>query len=318
MKNFVSIFALIALFSCTNEPANNGQVTPPIVASTFSSLTNLIDELKVDPQRFSITDPTVASSITGEEGTIIRFGANSFKAPDGTTITSEVQVDLNEYLSLSNMLKNNIQTLSNGQLLVTGGSFELSATSPNNPVLTVEPWSVSAEIPVQTNLTGFENQMRLFTGERVVLDGREQVNWNFTQNLESWFNEGVMNFSGIDLGLSNCDALLQLAGENPTQFSVYFEGVTDPSTYAVWMFINDFPSVIGITSPTTDGAGVKTYNNSIPMGLNATLVVLGVDEDSYLKFGTLDINVQGDDVFTVSLDYGTTEMLTQVIIALGS
>ena len=260
----------------------------------------------------------MASSITGEGGTIIDFAANSFLDPDGNIVTSEVQVNLNEYLTLSDMIKNNVQTLSNGQLLVTGGSFELLANDLNNTTLSVNPWSVSAQLPIKTDITGFESGMGLFTGDRIMIDGLEQVNWNLNQNTEFWLDASVMNFFGINFGLSNCDMLYDLASENPTQFSVYLETIPDPSNYIVWMFIKDFPSVISITSPTDDGAGVKTYDNSIPLGLTATLLVFGVDADNYLQLGTLDVNVLGDDIFTVALEYATTEMVKDAINAIGN
>jgi hypothetical protein len=85
----------------------------------------------------------------------------------------------------------------------------------------------------------------------------------------------------------------------------------------IWMFVNDFPSVIAITSPTDDGLGVKTYDGSIPVGLNATLLAIGVDDDNYLRFGTLEIDVQEEDEFTIDVDYGTTENLATLINQLG-
>ena len=62
---------------------------------------------------------------------------------------------------------------------------------------------------------------------------------------------------------------------------------------------------------------MKTYDGSIPAGLNATLLAIGVDDDNYLRFGTLEINVQGDDNFTIDVDYGTTEDLNTLINLFG-
>jgi hypothetical protein len=277
-----------------------------------------LDNLKSETQTFDINDQTTPTSITGEGGTIINFDANAFTDSDGDLVTSGIVIHLDEYLSLSQMMKNNIQTLSNGQLLVTGGSFNLAATDVNNAPLNVNPWSVNAQLPIQTDISGFENGMSLFVGEINTTDGIEQVNWTqASNNNEFWLNEGFMNFYGIDLGLSNCDVLYNMAGEEGTQFSVYIEDSITPSNYMIWMFINDFPSVIAITSPTDDGLGVKTYDGSIPVGLNATLLAIGVDDDSYLRFGTLEIDVQEEDEFTIDVDYGTTENLATLINQLG-
>ena len=59
------------------------------------------------------------------------------------------------------------------------------------------------------------------------------------------------------------------------------------------------------------------HDGSIPVGLNATLLAIGVDDDNYLRFGTLEIDVQEEDEFTIDVDYGTTENLATLINQLG-
>ena len=317
-------YILIALLfvSCDNEAvgggSNENNSNPVINASTFSDISAVVEDLKSEPQTFDLNDVTTSSSVTGLGGTKINFDANSFTDSDGNPVTSGVVIHLEEYLTLAEMMKNNIQTTSNGQLLVTGGSFNLAANDINDNPLNVNPWSVSAELPIFTDISGFENQMSLFVGEVNTTDGTEQVNWVQAQNNESWISEeGFMNFYGLNLGLSNCDVLYNMAGEDGTQFSVYVENSTNPSNFMVWMFINDFPSVVNINQVTDDGQGVQTYVGSIPVGLNATLVVIGVDDDDYLKFGSLDISVEEDDVYTLTMEYGTSEALSLLIDQLG-
>lgn len=316
MRYIYYFFTGLVFLSCNNEPTGGigDDSNPNVNASVYNDVTDLMDNLKSETQTFDVNDQTTPTSITGEGGTIVNFDANAFTDSDGVLVTSGIVIHLDEYLSLSQMMKNNIQTLSNGQLLVTGGSFNLAATDANNAPLNVNPWSVNAQLPIQTDISGFENGMSLFVGEINTTDGIEQVNWTqATNNNEFWLSDGFMNFYGIDLGLSNCDVLYDMAGEEGTQFSVYIEDSIIPSNYMIWMFINDFPSVIAITSPTDDGLGVKTYDGSIPVGLNATLLAIGVDDDNYLRFGTLEIDVQEEDEFTIDVEYGTTENLTTLI-----
>ena len=321
MRFIFYFFTVLVFFSCNNEPTgglNGEDSNPNINASVYNDVSSLVDDLKSNPQTFDINDQTTPTTVTGSGGTVINFDSNAFTDLDGNTVSSEIIVHLDEYLTLGQMMKNNIQTLSNGQLLVTGGSFNLDATDVNGNALDINPWSVSAQLPIQTDITGFETGMSLFVGEVNTTDGIEQVNWTQAgNNNEFWLSDGFMNFYGIDLGLSNCDVLYDMAGEEGTQFSVYVENNTIPSNFMIWMFINDFPSVIAITSPTDDGIGVKTYDESIPVGLNATLLAIGVDDDNYLKFGSLEIDVQGDDNFTIEVDYGTTEDLSTLINQLG-
>ncbi|GAB1308651.1 hypothetical protein KH5_13340 [Urechidicola sp. KH5] len=302
-------FALLAI-NCDDDDNNN---PPPMNdADIYQSLDDLVQELKPANQLFTI-DPTNAQTVTGEDGTIISIAANAFTDNSSNLITTPITVKLREQLTIEDMLLANAQTSSNNQLLVTGGSFNLTFEDENGGSVNADPWSLQAEFPVATDITGFENDMRYFVGETTIVDGREVVNWNLGGNNESWIDQGTFNIFGLEQGLANCDVLYDMVGEAPTQFEVMVSGVTDYSSTVVWMVIDDFPSVIMITSLNDTMTALKTYDNSIPTGLSATLLAITIDEDSYLKFGSLPITVMGDDTFNVDIDYGTTEELIALV-----
>jgi hypothetical protein len=234
---------------------------------------------------------------------------------DGNLYSGNVTATLKEFLTPNEMIKSGIQTSSNGQILVTGGSFEFNLKGENDEELMLSSWTTNAAMPINVELSNkFMNNMMYYSGERIVIDGREQVNWNLTQGNEFSAVEGFANFYGINVGLANCDVLFSSVVTGlGTQFSVLLDGVSDYSNSIVWMYINDFPSVIQITSLLANNEGFKTYDDSIPIGLNASLLGIFIDEDGYLKFGTLDIQVQGDDIFTIPLDYGTIDDLKIII-----
>lgn len=300
----ISIFT----FNCkTSDDAD------PINADNYSSLSELVESLKEEPQSKTISDPTMANTITGDDGTVININANAFTDNGNNPITTPVTAKLSEFLTLGKMIKNNAQTSSNGQLLVTGGSFDLTFEDENGNPVNVNPWSLQAAIPVQTNIAGLENNMQYYIGSRTTVEGREMVDWTLGQNVEAWFDQGAFNIAGLEQGLANCDVLYDMAGETPTQFEVTISDVSDYSNSTVWMFIEDFPSVIMITSLNDTEDALETYANSIPVGLNATLIAITVDDENYLKFGSLPITVAGDDIFNVVVDYGTTSELEALI-----
>lgn len=298
-------FSLL-LFNCKNDDDE------PINADTYSSLNDLVQTLKPNTQSFTI-DPTTSQTVTGADGTIISISANTFTDDNNNIILTPITVKLREQLTLEDMLLANAQTSSANQILVTGGSFNLTFEDENGSSVNVNPWNLHAEIPVLTDITGYENQMQYYQGESSIVDGREMVDWDLGSNSESWMDEGVFNIFGLVQGLANCDVLYDMSGDTPTQFEVEVSGVTDYSSTTVWMVIDDFPSVIMITSLNDTMTALKTYEGSIPTGLNATLIAITVDADSYLKFGSLPITVLGDDNFNVVVDYGTTEELTALI-----
>lgn len=316
MKTNPQIFAVlissILFLSCGNDDDNVDVDPDPINADSFASINELIDELKPNTQTFTI-DPTTNQIVTGTEGTEVTINANALTDDQNNPITTPITVKLREHLTLADMILANAQTVSNGQLLVTGGNFNLTFEDENGNTVNANPWGISAVIPVQTNIVGYENSMQYYVGNTTIVDGREVVNWDLATNAEAWFSDGLFNIFGLEQGLSNCDVLYDMAGDSPTQFEVTVSDVTDYENTTVWMVIEDFPSVVMLTQQNNSNTALKTYDNSIPTGLNATLIAMTVDEDDYLKFGSLPITVQGDDTFNVVVDYGTTEELTALI-----
>ena len=284
--------------------------------NSFSSVIEVQNSLKPTEQIFTISDNTVSNTIQGINGTVININPNAITL-NGNPYTGAVKATLDEYLTPNSMILSGIQTTSNGELLVTGGSFELDLEGENGEDLELSNWSANASMPLVVSLSNdFKSAMRFYVGERLQIDGREQVNWELN-DLSQEFGppwQGFSEFYGINLGLSNCDVLYSSVIQGlGTQFSVLLEGVTDYNNAIVWMFINDFPSVVQITSLIENEQGFKTYADSIPAGLNATLLAIYVDEDDYLKFGTLEINVQGDEVFTIPMSFGTKDSLKSLI-----
>lgn len=302
------IFTSLFVLSCNNDD----DAQTPINADSYSSLSDLVNALKPTAQTFTI-DPTIAQTITGEDGTVIDIAPGTFTDDNSNPITTPISVELKEYLSIKSMFAGNVQTESNGQLLVTGGSFDLTFKDENGNDVNANPWNIQSKIPVQTDITGFENTMQYFVGDTTTVDGKEVVNWTQGQ-AEAWMDEnGIFNTLGVQQGLSNCDVLYDMAGETATQFEVTVSDVTDYTQATVWMFIEDFPSIVMVYTLNDTMDALTTYENSIPVGLNATLVAMTVDEDNYLKFGSLPITVAGDDTFNVDVNYGTTAELSLLI-----
>lgn len=313
MKKLSINYGLAIFLSCLILTSCNDDDDSPafIPADSFSSLSDFVESQKPEAQTFTI-DPTSDQVITGEDGVVIEIDAGAFTDENDDPITTPITVELKEYLDLKSMFEGNIQTVSNGQLLVTGGNFDLRFKDESGNEVNANPWSIHSKIPVATDISGYENSMQYYIGETTTVDGREVVNWNLGQ-AESWIEDGIFNILGVQQGLSNCDALYDMAEENPTQFEVTVSGVTDYNQTTVWMFVEDFPSIINIYSLNDSMDALTTYENSIPVGLNATLLAITIDENNYLKFGSLPITVAGDDTFNVNVAYGTTEDLSLLI-----
>tara|TARA_B100001996_G_scaffold375004_1_gene354375 strand:+ start:57 stop:1013 length:957 start_codon:yes stop_codon:yes gene_type:complete len=303
----------IILISCSKD--DDDSVTPPN-ASSFSSISELRESLKPDPYVVTV-DPTDNFTVDGPDGVQINCGPDSVLDASGQPVTENVEVSLNEYLTTDKMILANAPTTSSGQLLVTGGSFDLKIGEDADEY-SLAPWNCNCSFSVQTDPGSYLNQMQLFTGN-VVADnnGGETVDWEVNNNVEGGMGaDGLFNTWGIDVGLSNCDVLFNMAGANGTQFEATISGVSDYSDdVSIWLVIDDFPSVVMLTTVNSTPA-LETYQGSIPMGLNGTLIGIHIDEDDYLKFGSLPIEVMGDDSFNIDVDFGTEEDLVALIQSL--
>ena len=321
LKSLIKVLILsIILISCSSDDNDNDD-TPPN-ADSFASINELKESLK--PAAYVVTDvdPTQSFTINGPDGVQITCQENVIIDASGNVVTSPVDIALTEYLTPDKMILGNAQTTSNGQLLVTGGSFELDITDSSGTSLNTMPGvGCFCDFGVQTDPGSYGPQMMPFQGTRTTTNGAETVDWALG-GMEGGMTTGadqtpLFNSWGVDVGLTNCDVLYNLITGDATQFEVTLDDavVYSNSTTTVWMFIEDFPSVVNLTTINSTPAH-ETYANSIPMGLNATLIGINIDADDYLMFGSTSVTVAGDDSFNINVDYGTEAELQALVESL--
>ena len=258
--------------------------------------------------------------MTGPGGTTITCTGNSIIDSSGNTVSDDVDISLYEFNTLDEMILAKAPTTSNGNLLVSGGSFEVRVeNTATGEELKFTNWGCQCSLDIQTSPSiAHQNQMMLFNGNTNNLDnnGQEVVDWDLQNQGEFEVFDGIFQAWGIDIGFSNCDVLYDMAGENGTQFEATVNGVTDyTSNVEIWLIIDDFPSIVMLTT-VNDTPALETYAESIPTGLNGTLIGIIIDDDNYLSFGSLPITVAGDDSFDINVDYGTEAELVALIESL--
>jgi hypothetical protein len=312
-----AILFSFVIYSCNNESVGTNQSQPN--ASTFTSFQDLRNSLKPNPYVKTL-DPSISFSMTGPGGTTITCTGNSIIDSSGNTVSDDVDISLYEFNTLDEMILAKAPTTSNGNLLVSGGSFEVRVeNTATGEELEFTNWGCQCSLDIQTSPSiAHQNQMMLFNGNTNNLDnnGQEVVDWDLQNQGEFEVFDGIFQAWGIDIGFSNCDVLYDMAGQNGTQFEVTVSDVTDYSdNVEVWLIIDDFPSVVMITDVNSTPA-LETYAGSIPQGLNGTLLAIHIDDDNLLKFGSLEITVAGDDSFNVDVDYGTEEEFVALVQSL--
>jgi len=310
---------VLSLTSYNCDDAEGGSYQSNPNASTFTSIQDLRNSLKPDPHVETV-DPSATFSISGPDGTTITCTGNSILDTNGNQVTDNVTISLYEFNTVDEMILAKAPTTSNGNLLVTGGSFEVTAeNTATGEELQFTSWGCQCSLNIQTNpSTTHQNQMVLFDGNTNNVDnnGLAVVDWDQTNTDGGTGAQGIFTAYGIDIGFSNCDVLYDMAGQNGTQFEATVSGVTDyTNNVEVWLIIEDFPSVVMLTTVNSTPA-LETYAGSIPQGLNGTLLAIHIDDDNYLRFGSLPITVAGDDSFNIDVDFGTEAELVALVESL--
>lgn len=152
---------------------------------TLGNIQDLYDLLAQEKQTFCI-DPNRDTILYLEQGTIIGIPANAFK----TSSTECVTFKAKEAYKYSDMLMENLSTMSDGSILETGGMVYTEATDASGNELTV---ASGKELTIMMPTNSINENMQLFYGER---DPHNQMNWKEAGN-------GKDGMKCIDLSL--CD-----------------------------------------------------------------------------------------------------------------
>lgn len=132
-------------------------------------LQNLPGELSTYAlQKFIIPEATT-KIIIGKKGLKVTVNPSMLEKADGTAVDGPVEVRLAELANSTDLFKANAATISNGRLLVSGGSYFIEMFC-NGKLLQVRKGKyVAVDFPVLSN-----NEMELFYGSR---DASGNMNW---------------------------------------------------------------------------------------------------------------------------------------------
>ena len=174
------------LFSCTNEPTvtqEDNQVNVEIedrISIPDSKASILLEQLKPKSQFFEFNGDSDIS-IVGENGTQVYIPRNSFINEKGQTVTGKIDLELIEVLSVSNFIKLNLQTLSNGNLLQSEGMLFIDAKSNGQAVAIAPDKKLQIELPKIRSYNA-ASDIRIFSG---AYDSLGNINWSEKSRIDN-------------------------------------------------------------------------------------------------------------------------------------
>lgn len=166
----LSIIVAAILVGCNNEQDKKVQINP---LDELEQVDNLLSEITEKPQQLTAPSNKL-TTVTGAKGTIVHVDPSRLETVDGSPLGENIQIELLEMTDNSSMLLNNTQTVSNGQILVTGGAYYLNMSSDGKQLKMKQGKGLEIEFPKLT-----EDEMGLFVGER---DSLGRINWIPTED----------------------------------------------------------------------------------------------------------------------------------------
>lgn len=298
MKRSLFAAAIIAASITTFSSCKKNQDAP-----SYARAEAFWDAHAIPVQSFSGNAAT-GFTITGDKGTKVKFPANAFVDGDGAVISGSVTVTLKEVLSKKDVMFSGVMTESNGQLLESGGELEVKADQ-NGKGLRINPALGDNGIRVEVPKVMNDRDMGLFVQEK----RRDQGGANGsngqqpTQNPLTWapapyypFGNGPNSYSFTLPGFTwvNCDRFY--SDPNPkTTMTVLpaFQDNNQVSDLQVFLVFKNISTVI--TFPFNASLQkFESYGNSLPIGLEAYLVLIGKDSDGFVQFGQQTITISAN------------------------
>lgn len=284
-KNIKLLFGLalgltVTLGSCkkNNPPEENDKYIADMAAFFESNRVSATQTFTIDGGTFNM--------ITGSQGTKIMIPANSFVDATGSPVTGSVTLELLEILDQDDMIFLNAQTVSNGQLLVSGGELNLQASQSGNPVFLTTGQSLYVEVPTANP----NPQMQLFSG--VMENGN--LNWNLSVDSSgsadsiiivqdstggSWGDYYYFAWDDPSLGWINCDYFW--GASNLTDVTVLLRGPHTWMNTNVFIHFSTINSVLSMYGDWNDLTNQTLKSGNIPEGMAVTFVCISEISGSY-------------------------------------
>jgi hypothetical protein len=143
-------------------------------APVFKSYEDFITHISPRSEAFDIPSNEPVD-IEGKKGTLLSIPANAFVYRNGQAVKGPVRIELTEYYSMQDFISQRLSTISNGNVLTSGGMIDLKARQDTSEIFLKDGAEISLAFPRSSKEAYFT-----FYGERQP-DGR--MNWLLDKEL---------------------------------------------------------------------------------------------------------------------------------------
>lgn len=129
---------------------------------------DIFEKLKKEPQKFKCLG-NKDIMIKGKEGTVVVIPANSLIKKNGEIVTGEIDFSLEEFYKKSEIISSNLNTMSNNEILETGGMINITASYKGQQIMIDNDKKIIIRMATKNNYNG----MQTFVSE----NSGEEMNW---------------------------------------------------------------------------------------------------------------------------------------------
>ncbi len=179
----ISIVVLVSiiLFSCGSDPASEDNSQPIIIEDRIafpdSAREAAFASFRPETQNFSV-DASDDTLLVGKGGTTVFVAQNSFIGSDGKPVTGPIEIKMIEVLSANDIIRSNMQTVCDGQILESEGMLFIDAKANNQSVALGTDKTLSIELPTRRSKPG----VKIFSGS---YDSTGNITWTVSGKPEN-------------------------------------------------------------------------------------------------------------------------------------
>ncbi len=210
----VLLCAFFAFFGCNSIDTPGNSERGYDLMQQAETLTDYLKKSE-EPSQFFTVSSSKPTQVKGKNGTIISIDPANLETVDGKPLGPDIRVELKELTDQGDLMRTNVQTMSNGRLLVSGGAYYINMTSNGQQLKLKESKSLPVTFPKLT-----DKEMALFYGRR---DSLGQINWQPT-------NERFA--SVIPREKKTTDSKKEIAAESKSEMESIFDHVDSPEKAA--------------------------------------------------------------------------------------
>jgi hypothetical protein len=180
MRTIIYTILCLTIISCSTSEHEEKTIEineRKVFASNQKS--ELFSKISTPRQKFTI-NIKADTSIICIHGTVISIPKDCFVNKNGNIINDNVTIEVVEALTLSDFLRNDLQTVSGDKLLQSAGMIYIDASSENESLTFGEKKSLYVELPTNIKKPGF----KVFNGTH---DEQGNINWDENKPIDNDF-----------------------------------------------------------------------------------------------------------------------------------